>query len=245
MVLFHFDFMEYYKELEQNHFTEIWQIQKVLTDQRANFDEICMMAMFLEIPVKELLKPALPEISDEEAFDERVKELHNQGLKYPEIAEILGASYNVVKPVGEKRYSNKTVRKHNKGGRNKQDWNNIDKQTLPKVTAAIKDLQGSRITRPKKITVYAVARQMNVHSKYFDNLPLCKQEILKYYECQEEYWAREVVWAVQKIQSEGQPLNWKYIRNLTNLRNENFQVCKPYLEMCADAEIAERIKELL
>lgn len=245
IALFHSDFMEYYKELEQNYFTEIWQIQKVFTSQRANFNEICMIALFLEIPVDELLKPVLPETSDEEAFDERVKKLHNQGLKYPEIAEILGASYNVVKPVGEKRYSNKTVRKHKKGGRIKQDWGSIDIQTLPKVTAAIKDLQGSRTERPKKITIYAVTRQMNVHSKYFDNLPLCKQEILEHYESQEEYWAREVAWAIKKIQAEGQPLNWKHIRNLTNMRNENFQACKPYLEMYVNAEMAERIKELL
>lgn len=245
IAMFHSNFMEYYKELEQNHFTEIWQIQKVLTDQRANFDEICMIAMFLEIPVEELVKPALPEISDEEAFDKRVKELHNQGLKYPEIAELLGASYNVVKPVGEERYGNKTGRKHNRGGCKKKDWNNIDKQTLPKVTAAIKDLQGSRTTRPKKITIYAVARKMNVHSKYFDSLPLCKQKILEHYECQEEYWAREVVWAVQKILTEGQPLNWKHIRNLTNMRNENFQACKPYLEMYADADMVERIRDVL
>ena len=86
---------------------------------------------------------------------------------------------------------------------------------------------------------------MNVHSKYFNNFPLCKQEILKHYECQEEYWAREVVWAVQKIQSEGQPLNWKHIRDLTNMRNDNFQACKPYLAKYADADMVERIKELL
>ncbi len=244
IALFHSDFMEYYKELEQNHFTEIWQIQKVLTDQRANFDEICMIAMFLEVPVDELVNPILPEISDEEAFDRRVRELHNQGLKYPEIAELLGASYNVVKPVGEKRYGSKTSKKHNKGGCKKKDWNNIDKQTLPKVTAAIKNLQGSRITRPKKITIYAVARKMNVHSKYFDNLPLCKQQILEHYESQEEYWAREVVWAVQKILVEGQPLNWKHIRDLTNMRNDNFQACKPYLAKYADADMVERIKRV-
>lgn len=245
VALFHSDFMEYYKELEQNHFTEMWQIQKVFTDQRANFNEICMIALFLEIPVDELVKPVLPEISDEEAFDKRVKELHNQGLKYPEIAELLGASYNVVKPVGEKRYGSKTSKKHNKGGRIKQDWSSIDIQTLPKVTAAIKDLQGSNTERPKKITIYAVARKMNVHSKYFDNLPLCKQEILEYHESQEEYWAREVVWAVQKILSERQPLNWKHIRNLTNMRNGNFQACKLYLEKYTDIEMAERIKGLL
>ncbi len=245
IALFHSDFMEYYKELEQNHFTEIWQIQKVFTEQRANFNEICMIALFLEIPVDELVKPVLPETSDEEAFDERVKELHNQGLKYPEIAELLGASYNVVKPVGEKRYGSKTSKKHNKGGRIKQDWSSIDIQTLPKVTVAIKDLQGSRTTRPKKITLYAVARKMNVHSKYFDNLPLCKQEILKHHESQEEYWAREVAWAVNRIIEESQPLNWKHIRNLTNMRNENFQACKAYLEKYTDIEMAERIKELL
>ena len=29
------------------------------------------------------------------------------------------------------------------------------------------------------------------------------------------------------------------------MRNENFQVCKPYLEKYTDVEMAERIKEVL
>lgn len=84
------DFTEYYKELSSNHFTELWQIQKVFTNDRVNFNEICMIAMFLEIPVEELVNMRLPEKSSQERFDEEIYRLHEQGLKYPQIAEKLG-----------------------------------------------------------------------------------------------------------------------------------------------------------
>ena len=41
----HEDFTEYYKELSSNYFTELWQIQKVFTNDRMNFNEICMIGM--------------------------------------------------------------------------------------------------------------------------------------------------------------------------------------------------------
>ncbi len=102
--LFHADFSQYYESLSGNWFTELWQIQKVLTNDRINFYEICLMAMFLGVPAADLVNMELPEKSQQQLFDEEVYRLHEEGLKYPKIAERLNASYNTVKAIGERRY---------------------------------------------------------------------------------------------------------------------------------------------
>lgn len=87
-----------------NWFTELWQLQKVLTDDRTNFYEVCLLALFLDIPAAELVNQILPEKTKQQLFDEEIHRLHEQGLKYPEIAKRLHASYDVVKSIGEGRY---------------------------------------------------------------------------------------------------------------------------------------------
>ena len=101
IALFQTDFIEFYKNLPDNWFTELWQIQKVLTGYRVNFYEICLMAMFLGITANEQVRMKLPEKSQQQIFDEEVYRLHEHGLKYPAIAKILNASYETVKAIGE------------------------------------------------------------------------------------------------------------------------------------------------
>ena len=81
--LFHSDFTEFYQELSDNRFTELWQIQKVMTNDRINFNEICLLALFMNIPASELCNMKISEKSQQQLFDEEVYRLHNQGLKYP------------------------------------------------------------------------------------------------------------------------------------------------------------------
>ena len=69
-----------------------------------------------------------------------------------------------------------------------------------------------------------------MHDKIFNNLPKCREEIEKYRESIEEYWAREVEWAVQKIQREGQTLTLTRVLEYINLRKKNFEACVPYLK---------------
>ena len=229
----HQDFSEYYKELSSNYFTELWQIQKVFTGDRVNFNEICMIAMFLEIPVEELVNMRLPEKSSQERFDEEIYRLHEQGLKYPQIAEKLGASYDVVKMIGERRYGtyHREPRQSQKVGSKAYDWKKIDKDTLPKVKEAIWNLWGDGIERPQKITIYKVERFLNISSKRISTyLPMCSAEIEKYKETQEEYWAREILWAIEKLKREGKAVNWKNIRDLTNIRKKDFLSCSVYLK---------------
>ena len=167
IALFHADFTEYYKSFSENWFTEPWQIQKVLTNDRINIVEICMIAMFLDISISDLVNMKLPDKTQEQLFDEKIYQLHDQGLKYPQIAEQLNASLSIVKSIGEKKYGtyHKQPKKPLKSGIKPKDWKRIDVMMLQDVKAAIKRLQGNGETKPKKITVFAIEKILDRKTK--------------------------------------------------------------------------------
>lgn len=247
--MLHSDFIEYYAGLENNWFTELWQIQKVLTNDRINTFEICLLAMFLNVSADELTNMTLPQKRQEDIFDEQIHLLHSQGLKYPKIAQRLNASYSVVKSIGEDLYGtyHKTKRgcKKPKKSANSKNWSDMDNKTLPLVKNVIKELQGDRCVRPKKITIFAVGKKLGLTNKQFNNLPKCRNEIEKHYETQEQYWAREVVWAANYIIDREMPFNWKHIRELINIKEINLRECMPYLHNFTDEILVERIEKLL
>ena len=243
------DFMEYYRELQDNDFTELWQIQKVLTNDRYRLQDVCMLAMFLHIPAKELVNRKLPRIRQQERFEKELERLHAAGMNYHAIASQLGASYDTVKAIGEGRYRKKhdgKVLSVKKGGVKAKSWETIDKETLPLVQKAITEMweDGTQNNRPMRITPNAVVRNMGFPSKYFDKLPQCKKVIEKYTESYFMYWAREVVWAVQLLQKNGEVVCWKGIRQLTNLNRKNFLSCLMYVDKFTDHDTAALIQSL-
>lgn len=248
IALFYTHFMEVYKSLPDNWFTELWQIQKVLTGYRVNFYEICLMAMFLCITADKLIHMELPEKTQQQLFDEEIYRLHEQGLKYPAIAKALNAPYMTVKAIGERRYGtyHRTPKEPLKSGAKPQDWKQIDEDTLPLVKDAIRQLQGDGTTRPKKVTVFAVEKMLHLSSKRISlYLPKCLAEIHCHQESQEQYWAREIVWAVRQIKNTGATLTWRKVRDLTNMHRRDFEACLPYIPDYADDELTERIVHLL
>ncbi len=248
IALFHADFTEYYRGLPRNWFTELWQIQKVLTNDRMNFFEICLMAMFLDITSDELVHMELPEKTQQQLFDEEVYRLHEQGLKYPAIAKALSAPYVIVKAIGEQRYGtyHKPTKSSLKSGMKPQNWNQIDENTLPLVKEAIRQLQGDGTTRPKKVTAFAVEKILYFSSKKISlYLPKCLAEIQRHKESQEQYWARKVAWAARQVEDRGVTLTWRKVRDLTNMRRRDFEACLPYISDYADSELVEQIIHLL
>ena len=181
--------------------TELWRIEKVLTNGDFKLKNICMLAMFLNITPEELCNPSLPESVWK----------RNRKVEY----------------------------KFNKPGIKTKNWAEIDDETLHDIQQAVEKLLGS--DPPKRVTVYAVEQMLKLPSKQIEHLPKCKNEILKHYESQEEFWARKVLWAVVKITEEEQPLNWKHIRDLTNMRKQNLSSCMPYL----NSELREKIELML
>lgn len=104
MVLFFRNFVLFFKDIDNVPIKEQWQLQKIMSSDRLSAYEICLVALFLSVPANELVKMTLPERSQPEWFDERVRMLHAQGLKYPEIARRMNAPYDVIKAIGEGRY---------------------------------------------------------------------------------------------------------------------------------------------
>ena len=224
-------------------FKESWQIQKLLNGYRTNTYEICLFSMFLNIPPESLTNMTLPKKTQEEVFDEKVKALHKEGYNYQEISNMLNASYNIVKPIGENLYGTypaKPKSKKNKDNFNK--WEQIDIDTLPLVKKSIETLNGDNDIPPKRITVYAVEKLLKLPSKRIYYLPMCKAEILKHQESQDEFWTRKITWGVGKIVRENLPLNITRIETLTNIEKENIIRCVSYIE---DIDTREKIKSLI
>lgn len=238
------DFLNHYSNLSNKGLTKLWQIQKVFNGKRINTYEICQLAMFLDIKASELCNMKLPEYTQEEQFDKRVKQLHNQGIGYNKIAKMLGVSSKTIREAESQKSAKKKKINHNAGGVKARDWNRIDKESLPLVKNVIKNIYGMGDNRPLKVTEYAVCRALSFPDKRLQYLPECRKEVMKYKETWEQYWSREIVWAVHTLHREGRQINWKSLREITNMRKENLIRSIPCLKEM-NPDVAELVEQLI
>lgn len=185
-----------------------------------------------------------PEKSQQELFDEKVCELHKQGFTYLEIAKALNVSRSTVLFIAKQKRGThcKSKRTSFKGGVKSKDWSQFDADTLPLVKEAIKRLRGGGVTRPKRVTVSAVEKMLNLPNKKIRlRLPRCLAEIQKHEESQQQHWARETVWAVRQIMDAGDILKWYKVMKLTHLQRKECEACLPYIRDYADDELTELI----
>lgn len=238
------DLTSYYVELSGKGIMQLSQLQKVFTGYRFNLYEVCQIAMFLSVEPEELLGRTIPKEKGQDTFDRKVLEMHESGIGYNRIARQLGVSSITVRKAGnyqprkEKQYKEKC-------GAKQKDWSKIDKETLVTVRALLAELNQNDTERPERITEGKICRLLGCPNRRLDYLPLCKQEVMKYAETQEEYWSREVIWSLRKLRREGEPLNWRHIRNLTNMRKRNLEACLPELEKRVEKEEFELLRAMV
>lgn len=243
--LLHNDLLDYYSDLQDNPLTELWQLKKVTDGKTALTKNIAMVAMFIGIPPNELAAMQMPKELHREAFDRKVRELHGQGLKYPQIAKIMGAPLDVVKPIGENRYGKYVKgRGENKGGIKRHDWNKVDQELLPQVKEAIEIIY-NKGGRPGRVTFGSVARHLGFSEKRYPNLKLCREEVEKNREDWEHFWAREIIYFYEQLRREGKPITVTAIMNLTNSKRRNLIKAIPYINQYTDPETAVVISGLI
>ena len=205
-----------------------------------------MTAMFLGVPADDLSHMELPQIPQYDRFDATVKKLHDNGLNYQEIAQELGAAYDTVKAIGLGTYGtyhyDSPARKERKSKR--YDWTAIDNDLLPKVQDIIRSINADKTKRPCRITIGTVERMLNLPKNGLRNCSKCRSEIQRFHETQEQYWAKEIVWAVQTILDTGQQLSRTRIRNLTEIRDSKIPDCLPHLSCYADDALVSEILKL-
>lgn len=217
------DFCGYSRGLPEYLSIEQWQLQKIFSGDRVNMGEICLLAMFLKVPAKELVRMELPEKSQQEQFDELIRKMHAEGMNYAEIARRLGASYDVVKAIGESTYGKYRYLSSapQKGGSKRLDWEKIDAETLPKVRKMIWQIQANTNDRPVRITVGLIERRLNLPEKSLRKCAGCRSEVEKYAETQEEHWARVIAWAENRILAEGAAVTLTGMMRMTNMRKRD------------------------
>lgn len=197
--LLHSDFMDFYKDFPCPKFNQDWQIEKVFSGVRTNIVEICMLAMFLEIPAGDLSSIELPEYVP----------------------------------------SCKSKESHTNGGAKKHDWNAKDIDTLPKVIDAIASVRQHPDQRPVRISVGMIERMLGMPKNGLRNYPLCRAEIMKNTESQEQYWARELKWAAETMLCSTGMIHITGLMKLTNMRVKNILASLPYLD---DSTVSAKIK---
>lgn len=245
IALLHKDFIAHYGSLADG-FNELWQLQKLLCSSRHSMTEVCMTALFLGIPADDLAHMVMPEIPQYDQFDATVKKLHEDGLNYQQIARELGAAYDTVKAIGLGTYGtyhyDSPARKERKSKR--YDWIAIDNDLLPKVHDIVRAINADKTKRPCRITIGTVERLLNLPKNGLRNCPKCRAEIQRHYETQEQFWAREIVWAVTTILDNGQQLSRTRVKNMTEIRDSKIPACLPYLSCYADDELVSTIVKL-
>lgn len=243
--LLHQDLLAYYSDLQDNPLTELWQLKKVADGKTVLTKNIAMLAMFLGIPPAVLAAMKMPEELHKDAFDRRVRELHDQGLKYPEIARIMDAPLNVVKPIGEHRYGIYVKgRGENKGGIKSRDWDKVDRELLPKVRETIEAIY-NKDGRPGRVTFGSVANYLGISEKSYPNLKQCRAEVDRNREDWEHYWAREMVYFFKQLEEEGKVITVTAIMNMTNTKRRNLIRAIPYVDQYTDPETAVTISDLV
>lgn len=124
-----------------------------------------------------------------------------------------------------------------------RDWKQFDEDTFSKVKDIIATMKDGR---PQAINLYSVAKRIGISSMTIKtHLPKCRDEIKLNMITQNELYARKLLWAVNKIQGEGEYPSWKQVRMLTNMSKENVLACMPYLKEKAEPEVYELVQAIL
>ena len=237
------DFKEYYKGII-DAIPAKWQIHKILTGQRYDFFDVCLLCFFLKVAPVDVFKDTFETVSASEVFDAKILALRQNGCTYSSIAKEMNTSIDVIKNAAyiNKRGSKQRARAGGKPGRRPIDWQRMDEEMLPNVIETISGLKNS--DKPQRITIGGVARLVGLKSKQIDNLPLCKAEIMRNCQSQEYFWAEKVLWAWEELSKEGRSISIKQIRLRTNMSIE--QIRRTMAELAsANKEVHEQLSKLL
>lgn len=208
------------------------RIQKIYNGYRWNGYEICQIAMFENITASEL-------VNYKNMDSELLHDTYNM------LAEKYGLDYVVVSDIGNtvvRAYNNSFAKQ--KSGVQQKKWEELDEKNLQQVKNTIMKVINDSEARPVRITIHWICRQLGLTSKQIEKLPKCKNEIEKYAESQEHYWAREVLWVVRKLDEEGIKLCWRRIRELTNMRTVNLCAALPEIQKMTDTAMYDRIRQI-
>ena len=220
------DFLQYYIDIKDMQSAEIYltRIRNILKGKRLDFIEICQLAMFLNIPAENLWKYDVKRFDRMQyikEFDKKVLKMIDSGISLNEISRQLSISSKTTRDIRDNAFRTTNNSFNGKGGKKTTDWETIDKELLPKVISVMEWIKEECEERPIRLTKSAVCHLLDFPFIWYRTCPLCNEAVEERMETYSEYWARELIWAVKKLQRENKEINITQIYNLTNMRKQN------------------------
>lgn len=211
------------------------QFNKVLNGYRVTSFDVCQVAMMLGIPVEDLISFRL---AKEDVMATTIEKL---AKKYDLESEIVA---DIVSTTIKEFYNKTTTRR---SSHQRKRWDDLDEKLLPRVKEILENANSSENERPIRITYNWVCKQIGITTKQLDKLTCCKQAIKFYAEAEttEHFWAREVIWAYKCLEKKGTEICWRRIRELINIRKNNFEDALPHIKKMTDERTYEKIAVLL
>lgn len=231
----------YYSECPEEALLD-FQISKLMTGKRLQPTDFARMGLFLGIEVKELLQSAQEDFCIAK-FDEACIHALQSGIGVNETARQLGVTSSTVRNIRDgKLTADKKTRICQSGGK-KKDWEALDKQLLPQVKKTVSFMKEKAGERPVKITKFLVAEQLEIPPKSFERLKRCTDYVNSFEETREEFWAREIIWAITKIEKEGSELYYTAVRRLLNVKRKHIAAALPFITDTRIRSIAAEMTE--
>ena len=201
------DYTAFYKTLDTSELMSENSMCRLLGGHRAIYAYICQLGVMLDIDPSDLITKG-----KEQDYD-----------IFQRVSQMTGEPVERVRIIGEavidelKKESVQFI----KGTRHKDNIDQADIELLPRLQKVVINIYGDGDARPRKISISQVSKAMHVDSHRLKKMKRCMDFFNQYYESQEEYWARELVWAVKKTEHDGDNLSFSHIQDLTNLRRDN------------------------
>lgn len=201
------DYVAFYKTLDTSELMSENSMCRLLGGHRAIYAYICQLGLMLDIDPSDLVNKG-----DEQDYD-----------IFQRVSQMTGEPVERVRIIGEavidelKKESVQFI----KGTRHKDNIDQADIELLPRLKETVLKIYGEGDARPRKISISQISKAVHVDSHRLKKMKRCMDFFNQYYESQEEYWARELVWAVKKTEHDGDNLSFSHIQDLTNLRRDN------------------------
>lgn len=131
-----------------------------------------------------------------------------------------------------------------------EDWDAYDAEMLPVLEEAAKGIYNGNSNengRPGKVTERLLYQASGVPPHRLENMPRCREMLMKYKESYGETWARRLIWAYRMYTDEygREPAYWSDIRETSGVKKKNVGQAIPYLKKFADKGTADSIRELV
>ena len=207
MYVLYADYTAFYKTLDPSELMSENSMCRLLGGHRAIYAYICQLGLMLDIDPSDLIIKG-----KEQDYD-----------IFQRVSQMTGEPVERVRIIGEavidelKKESVQFI----KGTRHKDNIDQADIELLPRLQKVVINIYGDGDARPRKISISQISKAVHVDSHRLKKMKRCMDFFNQYYESQEEYWARELVWAVKRTERDGDSLSFSHIQDLTNLRRDN------------------------